>query len=70
MRVRMNSALGITEQGLGSADACRVPWPTKPQRLQRNLEAGATDHPAPALGRTTRWPESSSSWLEVAACRP
>jgi len=26
MRARMNSALGITEQGLGSANACRVPW--------------------------------------------
>ncbi|WP_257713314.1 carboxymuconolactone decarboxylase family protein, partial [Mycobacterium tuberculosis] len=26
MRVRMNSALGITEQGFNSGDACRVPW--------------------------------------------
>jgi alkylhydroperoxidase family enzyme len=28
MRARMNSALGITEQGFGSGDACRVPWTT------------------------------------------
>jgi hypothetical protein len=26
VRVRKNPALGITGQGLGSADACRVPW--------------------------------------------
>jgi AhpD family alkylhydroperoxidase len=26
MRARMNSALGITEQGFSSGDACRVPW--------------------------------------------
>jgi AhpD family alkylhydroperoxidase len=26
MRARMNSALGITEQGFGSGDTCRVPW--------------------------------------------
>ncbi len=26
MRSRMNSALGITEQGFSSGDACRIPW--------------------------------------------
>ncbi len=26
MRARMNSALGITEQGFNSGDTCRVPW--------------------------------------------
>ncbi len=26
MRARVNSALGITEQGFDSGDACRVPW--------------------------------------------
>jgi hypothetical protein len=26
LRSRMNSALGITEQGFNSGDACRVPW--------------------------------------------
>jgi alkylhydroperoxidase family enzyme len=26
MRARMNCALGITEQGFNSGDACRVPW--------------------------------------------
>ncbi|RRQ28205.1 carboxymuconolactone decarboxylase family protein [Rhodococcus sp. Eu-32] len=26
MRARINSSLGITEQGFGSGDACRVPW--------------------------------------------
>lgn len=29
MRARMNSALGITEQGFSSGDACRVPWETR-----------------------------------------
>ncbi|OSC43041.1 transposase [Mycobacterium decipiens] len=29
MRARMNSALGITEQGFNSGDACRVPWLTE-----------------------------------------
>jgi alkylhydroperoxidase family enzyme len=26
MRARMYSALGITEQGFSSGDACRIPW--------------------------------------------
>ena len=26
MRARMNSAQGITEQGFGSGESCRVPW--------------------------------------------
>jgi AhpD family alkylhydroperoxidase len=30
MRARMNAALGITEQGFNSGDACRVPWLTEP----------------------------------------
>jgi AhpD family alkylhydroperoxidase len=29
MRARMNTALGITEQGFNSDDACRVPWATE-----------------------------------------
>jgi AhpD family alkylhydroperoxidase len=29
MRARMNSALGITEQGFSSGDACRIPWVTQ-----------------------------------------
>lgn len=28
MRARMNSALGITEQGFSSGDSCRIPWAT------------------------------------------
>ncbi len=28
MRARVNSALGITEQGFNSGDACRIPWET------------------------------------------
>jgi alkylhydroperoxidase family enzyme len=28
MRARINTALGITEQGFNSGDACRVPWLT------------------------------------------
>jgi alkylhydroperoxidase family enzyme len=31
MRARMYSALGITEQGFNSGDACRVPWMTEPR---------------------------------------
>jgi AhpD family alkylhydroperoxidase len=30
MRARMYSALGITEQGFSSGDACRVPWANEP----------------------------------------
>jgi hypothetical protein len=30
LRARMNSALGITEQGFSSGDACRVPWAGEP----------------------------------------
>ena len=30
MRARVNSALGITEQGFNSGDACRIPWLNKP----------------------------------------
>jgi alkylhydroperoxidase family enzyme len=26
MRARVNAALGITEQGFNSGDACRIPW--------------------------------------------
>jgi AhpD family alkylhydroperoxidase len=29
MRARMYSALGITEQGFNSGDACRIPWETE-----------------------------------------
>jgi hypothetical protein len=29
MRARMYSALGITEQGFNSGDACRIPWETQ-----------------------------------------
>jgi AhpD family alkylhydroperoxidase len=29
MRARMNTALGITEQGFSSGEACRVPWATE-----------------------------------------
>ncbi|MCX5045686.1 carboxymuconolactone decarboxylase family protein [Aldersonia sp. NBC_00410] len=30
MRARMYSALGITEQGFGSGETCRVPWADEP----------------------------------------
>jgi alkylhydroperoxidase family enzyme len=30
MRARVNTALGITEQGFNSGDACRVPWASGP----------------------------------------
>lgn len=32
MRARVNSALGITEQGFNSGDACRIPWITEPDK--------------------------------------
>ena len=32
MRARMYSALGITEQGFNSGDACRVPWATEEEQ--------------------------------------
>jgi AhpD family alkylhydroperoxidase len=35
MRARMYSALGITEQGFNSGDACRVPWLTQEQAASR-----------------------------------
>ncbi|GJN95197.1 hypothetical protein NJB1907f44_38850 [Mycobacterium marinum] len=35
MRARMNAALGITEQGFNSGDACRVPWATAEPQLGR-----------------------------------
>jgi AhpD family alkylhydroperoxidase len=34
MRARMYSALGITEQGFNSGDACRIPWETEPTAEQ------------------------------------
>lgn len=30
MRARINSSLGITEQGFGSGESCRVPWDAQP----------------------------------------
>jgi AhpD family alkylhydroperoxidase len=35
MRARMYSALGITEQGFNSGDACRLPWVTRPATESR-----------------------------------
>jgi AhpD family alkylhydroperoxidase len=32
MRARMNTALGITEQGFNSGDACRIPWADETSR--------------------------------------
>jgi alkylhydroperoxidase family enzyme len=32
MRARMNTALGITEQGFNSGDACRIPWASETSR--------------------------------------
>ena len=34
MRSRMNTALGITEQGFNSGDACRVPWADSPTAIR------------------------------------
>ena len=38
MRARMYSALGITEQGFNSGDACRVPWATEDRAKRRPRE--------------------------------
>ncbi len=49
MRARMYSALGITEQGFNSGDACRVPWATDDQDASGepvNLSGFATSHMA------------------------
>jgi AhpD family alkylhydroperoxidase len=35
MRARMNTALGITEQGFSSGDACQVPWATGAQEANQ-----------------------------------
>ena len=35
MRARMNTALGITEQGFSSGDACRVPWAADDQTVEK-----------------------------------
>jgi AhpD family alkylhydroperoxidase len=43
MRARMYSALGITEQGFNSGDACRVPWATDDQDGD---ERSREEHPA------------------------
>ena len=37
MRARMYSALGITEQGFNSGDACRVPWATHEPLREEHL---------------------------------
>ena len=39
MRARMYSALGITEQGFSSGDACRVPWATEDRDATDDREA-------------------------------
>ena len=36
MRARMYSALGITEQGFNSGDACRVPWASDERSREEN----------------------------------
>jgi AhpD family alkylhydroperoxidase len=36
MRARVNSALGITEQGFNSGDACRIPWASEPAHAAEN----------------------------------
>jgi AhpD family alkylhydroperoxidase len=36
MRARMNTALGITEQGFNAGDACRIPWANEPSHAAEN----------------------------------
>jgi AhpD family alkylhydroperoxidase len=40
MRARMNTALGITEQGFNSGDACRVPWLTESSGTNESAAQG------------------------------
>jgi AhpD family alkylhydroperoxidase len=40
MRARMNTALGITEQGFNSGDACRIPWLTEPRDANETAAQG------------------------------
>ena len=49
-RSRMYSALGITEQGFGSGDTCRVPWADSTDTVPAAGSAPTGD-PAPATGR-------------------
>src|SRR6185312_10089486 len=42
MRARMNTALGITEQGFNSGDACRVPWASDAGADERSREENLT----------------------------
>jgi AhpD family alkylhydroperoxidase len=39
MRARVNAALGITEQGFNSGDACRIPWATEPSEPAHAAES-------------------------------
>jgi AhpD family alkylhydroperoxidase len=39
MRARINTALGITEQGFNSGDACRIPWMAEPTEPARAAES-------------------------------
>ena len=55
MRARMYSALGITEQGFNSGDACRVPWGSD-ERLARgadNYRRSASGEPLNLSGLAT-----------------
>ena len=45
MRARMYSALGITEQGFSSGDACRVPWATDDTQRRTSELVGVRDIP-------------------------
>ncbi len=45
MRARMYSALGITEQGFSSGDACRVPWATDDGERRSSEFVGVRDIP-------------------------
>ncbi|OBI17268.1 transposase [Mycobacterium sp. E2327] len=39
MRARVNSALGITEQGFNSGDACRIPWIVESDEARTSTDA-------------------------------
>ena len=64
MRARMNTALGITEQGFNSGDACRVPWMTSPAtrtKLQRSARVAACR--SGSWGRAGSWLPAGSPTL-------
>ena len=61
MRARMYSALGITEQGFNSGEACRVPWLTDERSRVGALPSQAVGPPARRAGGEPATTEDSQA---------